>query len=67
MATLTAKSRNALSDSAFALSNRRYPIHDMNHARAALQRVSQYGTASEKATVRSKVHSRYPNMKMEGM
>lgn len=59
---LTTKQRGALDDSSFALPNRRYPIHDRTHAANALARVSQHGTASEKATVRRKVYARYPDM-----
>jgi hypothetical protein len=62
MAKLTASARAELKASAFALRNRRYPIEDENHARNALARVSQYGTAEEKAQVRAKVHSRYPEI-----
>ena len=39
-----------------------YPIPDASHARNALARVSQYGSAQEKARVRAKVHARYPGM-----
>lgn len=62
MAKLNAKKRNALSDSAFALSGRRYPIHDESHARNALSRVSQHGTPEEKRKVRAAVHRRFPNI-----
>ena len=62
MADLTTKSRAALSDSDFALPGRKYPIHDKVHAQNALARVSQFGTEAEKATVRAKVHARYPGM-----
>lgn len=62
MAKLTSKKRNALASSSFALRGRRYPIEDANHSRNALARVSQYGTSSEKATVRAKVSARYPNI-----
>jgi hypothetical protein len=62
MAVLDAKTRNALSDSAFALPGRHYPIHDINHARAALSRVSQFGSPEEKAKVRAAVHRRYPQI-----
>jgi hypothetical protein len=64
MAVLTAKSRDALPDSAFALPGRRYPIHNESHARDALARVSANGTPEEKAKVRAAVHRRYPQMKM---
>ena len=40
----------------------KYPIPDLAHARNALVRVSQHGTAGEKATVRAKVHSKFPGI-----
>ena len=58
-AVLTAKRRNALPESAFALSGRRYPIHDEAHARNALARSSG---KPEEAAVRRAVCKRYPNM-----
>lgn len=66
MAVLTAKSRNALPDSAFALPGRRYPIKDPSHARNALSRISQHGSPAEKATVRRKVKAKYPGIKQQG-
>ena len=39
-----------------------YPIPDASHARNALARVSQHGTTAEKATVRRKVHEKYPGI-----
>ena len=63
MATLTAKRRNALPSSAFALPGRRYPIHNREHAIDALSRVSGNGTPAEKATVRAKVYRKYPSLK----
>ncbi len=65
MAILTDESRDKLPDNAFALSGRRYPIHDEEHARVALSYVSRYGTAEEKATVRSAVHRKYPGIVQE--
>jgi hypothetical protein len=62
MAKLTAARRNALSEKSFALPGRRYPIEDRSHAANALARVSQHGTAHEKAEVRAKVHAKYPSM-----
>jgi len=63
MAKLTAKSRRAIKGSNFALPGKRaYPIHDRSHAANALARVSQHGTAAEKATVRRKVKAKYPGM-----
>lgn len=62
MAKLTAKARKKIAGKNFALPGRRYPIEDKAHARNALARVSQHGTAAEKATVRRKVASKYPGM-----
>lgn len=62
MARLTAKGRRSIKGANFALPGRRYPIHDAAHARAALSRVSQYGSASEKAKVRSAVKRKYPGI-----
>lgn len=62
MATLTTKERNALPSNDFALGGGHYPIPDENHARAALQRVSQFGTEAEKAIVRSKVRNKFPTI-----
>lgn len=41
---------------------RRYPINDTAHARNALARVSQFGSAAEKAKVRAAVHRKYPGI-----
>jgi hypothetical protein len=63
MARLTAKQRNALPTKSFAVPGKRaYPINDASHARNALARVSQFGSPSEKAKVRSAVKRRYPGM-----
>jgi len=63
MAKLTYKRRKKLPKSAFAIpGKRKYPIHDISHARNALSRVSAYGTPSEKKRVRSAVCSRYPQI-----
>jgi hypothetical protein len=59
MARLTSKARKALPASDFALGKGHYPIEDRSHAQNALARVSQYGTPSEKATVRRKVKAKY--------
>ena len=59
---LTAKQRDNLKPSQFALPGGRYPINDANHARNALSRVSQYGTPEQIAQVRSKVKKKYPGM-----
>lgn len=59
---LTASARHALPKSDFALPGQRYPVNDANHARAALSRVSQFGSGSEKAAVRAKVRSKFPGI-----
>lgn len=63
---MTAKKRKTLSQSSFALSGRRYPIDTPGRARNALARVSQFGTASEKAKVRSAVRRKYPSIAVGG-
>ncbi len=62
MAKLKAATRRALPSKDFALPGRRYPIEDPSHARNALSRVSQHGTAEEKSEVRAKVHRKYPSI-----
>jgi hypothetical protein len=64
MARLNAAHRNALSRGEFALPGRRYPIEDTGHAKAALARVSEFGTPHEKAVVREHVARKYPGMKI---
>lgn len=67
MAKLTAKTRNALPDSDFAVSGRRFPVEDRNHAVNALARASQFHPEL-KAKIRAKVHKKFPDigMKMDG-
>ena len=67
MAKLTTAGRKAIAISQFALPGRRFPIEDAAHARNALARAAQglkAGTlsAAEAATIRRKVHARYPNI-----
>lgn len=63
MAKLTSRGRKSLPSSSFAEPGRRkYPIPDKAHARNALSRVSQYGSASEKKQVRAAVHRKYPGI-----
>jgi hypothetical protein len=69
---LSAKQRQALPSSSFALPGKgkgpkgagagSYPIPDKSHARNALARVSQHGSPAEKATVRAKVKSKFPDI-----
>jgi hypothetical protein len=63
MTKLTTESRDALPERSFALSGRRYPIEDIAHARNALARVSQDGSAAEQEEVRRKVHALYPELR----
>ena len=59
-AKLNSEERNSLPDSDFVFpKERRYPIHDISHARAALRFAA--GTADE-ATVRRAVHAKYPGI-----
>ncbi len=62
MAKLTTKQRNAMPQKEFALPNGRYPIPDQGHAKAALSRVSQFGSEREKVIVRAKVKRKFPHI-----
>lgn len=63
MARLTSEKRKNLRKSEFAIPGElSYPIPDKSHARNALARVSQFGSPSEKAEVRAKVHAKYPEI-----
>lgn len=65
MSKLTYGQRKALPKASFAVpSQKKYPIEDAAHARNALARVSQFGTAAEKATVRRKVKAKFPGIKV---
>jgi hypothetical protein len=72
VAKLTTSARQKLKSSSFALPGKgtgkggkgpgSYPIPDPSHARNALARVAQHGSSAEKATVRAKVHAKYPSI-----
>lgn len=63
MVKLNARKRKRISSKQFAIpSKRKYPIHDKSHARNALARVSQHGTAHEKRRVRAAVRRKYPSL-----
>jgi len=72
MAKLSAKSRQNLKSSSFALPGKgegkggkgsgSYPIPDASHARNALARVSQHGSSAEKAQVRAAVKRKFPGI-----
>ena len=60
---LSSGQRKEMPTGEFAIPEKRaYPIHDSNHARNALARVSQFGSESEKTRVRSAVHRKFPEM-----
>lgn len=69
---LTAKARQNMPRSDFALPGKgagpkgagsgSYPIPDKNHARAALSRASANASPSEQATIRRKVHAKFPDI-----
>lgn len=61
---LTSAARKALPPTAFVFPKaRKYPIHDISHARNALARVSANGTPAEKAKVMTAVHKKFPSLK----
>lgn len=61
---LTTEGREHVAEHNFAIpEDRKYPIHDVSHARNALARVSQHGSAEEKARVRGAVFRKYPSLK----
>jgi hypothetical protein len=62
VAKLTTKARKAIPTKNFAGPDRSYPIENASHARNALARVSQHGSAKVKAEVRAKVHAKYPDI-----
>jgi len=62
MAKLTAAARRKIPTGSFAGPDRSYPIEDMSHARNALSRVSQHGSAELKARVRAKVRRKFPEI-----
>ena len=63
MARLSSRTRRRMSSKSFALpGKRKYPINDKAHARNALARVAQHGTAAQKRQVRAAVHRKYPSI-----
>jgi hypothetical protein len=66
MPKLTTKKRKSIPKKSFAEpKERKYPIEDKAHARNALARVSQFGSAEEKKKVRSAVKKKYPGIGTE--
>lgn len=67
MGRLTPRGRKRIKRSNFALpKERKYPIHDIAHARNALARVAQYGTKGEQRRVRAAVVRKYPSLRKRG-
>lgn len=63
-AELTTRGRKQIRAQNFVFPEaRRYPIHDLSHARNALARVAQHGSSAEKSRVRGAVYSRYPGLR----
>ena len=75
MADLTTKERQRLPKKDFALPGKgegkkgagagSYPIPDERHGRAALQRVSQFGSSKQKAEVRAAVARKFTEIKQK--
>ena len=58
--------RKKLKKSSFALPEQeKYPIPDIEHARNALARVAQHGSAAEQKKVRAAVEKKYPSLKKD--
>lgn len=63
MAELTTKKRKSIPAKSFAEpKERKYPIEDKAHAKNALSRVSQFGSAAEKKKVTAAVKKKYPGI-----
>lgn len=72
---LTAKARQRMPRSDFAMPGKgdgqkgagsgSYPIPDKNHARSALSRAAANASPSEQATIRRKVHAKFPSIGSE--
>ena len=63
MSVLTTSQRKALPAEDFALGKGHYPIPDLNHARNALARAAQFASPEEQATIKAKVHAKFPGIK----
>jgi hypothetical protein len=64
MAKLNARKRKRLRSSSFVYpKQRKYPIHDKAHARAALSYAARSNTYGSAATVRRKVYKKFPSLR----
>lgn len=61
---ITAAERHALPKKDFALPGERYPIDTTGRARNAIARGAQHANPAEQATIRRKVHEKYPDIKV---
>lgn len=63
-ADLTAKGREQIKKKNFALpAQKKYPIHDLPHARNALARAAQHASPATESKIRQKVYSKFPGLK----
>jgi len=63
---LSYKQRKRLQPQSFVFpKERKYPIHDLAHARNALARVAAHGTQEEQRKVKAAVYNKYPSLKRE--
>ena len=72
MAEMTYKQKAKLDKGTFAVPSKegyggkgKYPIPDKSHARNALARVSQFGSAREKSLVKAAVLRKFPTVSQE--
>jgi hypothetical protein len=63
MSVLTTQQRKNLPAQDFALGKGRYPIPDEVHGRNALARAAQFASPEEQATIKAKVHAKFPGIK----
>lgn len=61
MTKLTTGRRKEMPSQEFALPGKHFPINDVEHGRKALQMIG-YASPAEQATIRRKVHARYPGI-----
>lgn len=61
MTKLTTERRKELPSQEFALPGGRYPIPDESHGRAALS-MAHYASPAEQATIKRKVHAKFPGI-----
>ena len=65
-ADLTSATRAQVADDNFVFpKTRKYPIHDEDHALAALGMVGMHGSPKEQSTVRAAVEKKYPGLQMQ--